>query len=237
MNATDEINRILGVAAAPPPVPVPAPASAPDPIDTDDGEYDERDDDPGPYRKKPTRKRKGKPGRPRIRPVPDETERRPVGRPATGPSPEAVAKAEHFLRLKEAGVPRTEALTQAGYSPKNTNVEHKPAARLAAANLDRERMELQNTEGFRLKDIAKRFKKRATDEDVPASDQNNADKALVAMLDYQPAKKVDITAVGLLVELKDVPMSELLARREEALARAKDAEFEVVEDEDDTDDA
>lgn len=123
-------------------------------------------------------------------------------------------RATQFLLARSEGMSRGDALEAAGYSRANGSLEGRKSFRRAVANLDRERSELQGREGYRLTDIAKRFKDRATNEDVPPHVQNDADKALVSVLDYTPSKKVDITSTGLLVEFRDVPMSELLKMRE-----------------------
>jgi hypothetical protein len=128
----------------------------------------------------------------------------------------AIAKAEKYFALREEGVGKMEAVAVAGVSQA---VEHTQAGQIVAANIDRQREVLQSRSGMMMADIAERLQKRAVNRKVKASDQNNADKLLIEMLDFLPAKKLDIKTTGMLIEFKDVSMAELLELRERALAR------------------
>ncbi len=131
----------------------------------------------------------------------------------------AIARAEEFFALREEGVPKMEAIAVAGVSQA---VEHTQAGVIVADNLDRQRERLQNKSGMKMEDIADRLHKRATEKKVKASDQNNADKLLIEMLDFMPTKKVDIRSIGMLINLRDVSKEQILEMKEKRIAELRE---------------
>lgn len=131
----------------------------------------------------------------------------------------AIAKAEKYFALREEGVSKTEAVAVAGVSKA---VEHTQAGLIVGANIDRQREVLQSRPGMMMADIADRLQKRATAKKVKASDQNNADKLLIEMLDYQPTKKIDVRSVGMLINFSDVSREQILEMKEKRIAELRE---------------
>lgn len=169
-------------------------------------------------RRKPGPKKKV--GRPRKVVEPDvSVEKKRPGRKMD------MGKAFVYANAVTGGMREKDARELAGY--KTHRAKELPAVRHAFASIEKERESLQQTAGMTMTDIATRFMERAKGENVSDSVKNDADKALLGMLDYTPSKKVDIHSTGMLMEFRDVSMGQLLELRNRRIAELQNEEIEA----------
>jgi hypothetical protein len=166
---------------------------------------------------KPDRRKKL--GRPRKRGRPRkviESEKRPSVR-----SKESERKAVVYAKAVDSGMTQKAARSVAGYA-ETSRVHNYPAVRKAFHDIEAQREELQGEDGFRLRDVATRFKNRATNKKVSARDQTSNDKALVDVLGYAAEKKISVSNTSLLLEFTNMTSDDLARTRERILAGEDD---------------
>lgn len=132
------------------------------------------------------------------------------------------------------GKSKCKAALDAGYSRNShtSDLDKRPAAGVAIRQVQAEREALMQKEGFTIKDLAERVKKRATDPKVPAATQTDNDKVLIGILGYNAPAKIDIKTTSLIADLGVLSGEDLEELRNSLAGEGvEDAEFEeVVED-------